>query len=73
MPVFQETAHAARDLRILPSRALPLPRLSPRPQVNTGTDEKYEVIVIGVWTSTPKSFQPNVGTDMTRLARLACS
>lgn len=45
MPVFEETADARRDLRILPSRALPLPRLSP--QIST-TDNEREVVVIGV-------------------------
>jgi len=48
MPVFRETAHAARDLRILPSRVLPLPRRTPRPQKHAENDEKYEVVVIGV-------------------------
>ncbi|KAF2993749.1 hypothetical protein E8E13_001047 [Curvularia kusanoi] len=48
MPVFQETSNAARDLRILPSRALPLPRLSPRPQCS---EEKREVVVIGAGPS----------------------
>lgn len=46
MPVFRETAYAARDLRILPSRVLPLPRRTPRPQKHAGSDEKYEVVVI---------------------------
>ena len=45
MPVFEETADTRRDLRILPSRALPLPRLSPK---ESGTDDKREVVVIGV-------------------------
>jgi phenol 2-monooxygenase len=48
MPVFQETSNAARDLRILPSRALPLPRLSPKPDYSLSAEEKHEVVVIGV-------------------------
>ncbi len=57
MPVFQENAHAARDLRILPSRALPLPRRTPRPQKQAAGDEKYEVVVIGVSNLTPNASQ----------------
>jgi phenol 2-monooxygenase (NADPH) len=52
MPVFRENVHAARDLRILPSRALPLPRRSPPHQQHTNNDEKYEVVVIGVYFPT---------------------
>lgn len=48
MPVFQETSNAARDLRILHSRALPLPRLSTRPGPFSGAQESREVVVIGV-------------------------
>lgn len=48
MPVFQETAYVARDLRILPLRVLPLPRLTPRPHKHAESDEKYEVVAIGV-------------------------
>ena len=52
MPVFQETAHESRDLRVRRSRARPLPRLSAQPEIsqNNGQDgcEKYEVVVIGV-------------------------
>ncbi|KUL85566.1 hypothetical protein ZTR_08059 [Talaromyces verruculosus] len=51
MPVFQETAHESRDLRVRRSRARPLPRLSGQPEIswNNGQDgdEKYEVVVIG--------------------------
>lgn len=50
MPVFQETSNAARDLRILPSRALPLPRLSPVANTASDAEEKREVVVIGVST-----------------------
>src|ERR1700712_2820554 len=46
MPVFQETAYEARDLRILPSRELPLPRLSSKSA--RSEDGEYEVVVIGV-------------------------
>jgi phenol 2-monooxygenase len=49
MPVFQETSSAARDLRVLPSRARPLPRLSPRPSDPAGDAvDQREVVVIGV-------------------------
>ncbi|KAF4994292.1 hypothetical protein FGRMN_5877 [Fusarium graminum] len=51
MPVFQETSSAARDLRILPSRALPLPRLSPLPEPTSATQEHREVVVIGAGPS----------------------
>lgn len=46
MPVYQETSSAARDLRILPSRAPPLPRLTKAPV--TDQEAKHEVVVIGV-------------------------
>lgn len=52
MPVFQEAAHASRDLRVRRSRARSLPRLSAQPEINRNNgqdgDEKYEVVVIGV-------------------------
>lgn len=52
MPVFQETSHASRDLRVRRSRARPLPRLSAQPETGRDNgqdgDEKYEVVVIGV-------------------------
>lgn len=48
MPVFQETSNSARDLRILPSRALPLPRVSPIPDFSLSEEESREVVVIGV-------------------------
>ncbi|KAI9148172.1 3-hydroxybenzoate 4-monooxygenase [Paramyrothecium foliicola] len=51
MPVFQETSNAARDLRILPSRAPPLPRLSPKPDLSFTEEEKREVVVIGAGPS----------------------
>ncbi|KAF5534402.1 phenol hydroxylase [Fusarium mexicanum] len=47
MPVFQETSNAARDQRILPSRALPVPRLSQQPNLSNVSEEHKEVIVIG--------------------------
>lgn len=46
MPVFTEHSAAARDLRVLPSFALPLPRLAPNFQPES-TDEQYEVVVVG--------------------------
>ena len=48
MPVFQETSSTARDLRILPSRAPPLPRLSRKPDSLNTHEEHREVVVIGV-------------------------
>ena len=48
MAIFQDTSNAKRDLRILPSRALPLPRLSPKPNNPSSTEENREVVVIGV-------------------------
>lgn len=49
MPVFTETSSSWRDLRILPSFAPPLPRLTP-PLVRNAAEEaeRYEVVVIGV-------------------------
>ncbi|CAF3596620.1 unnamed protein product [Fusarium graminearum] len=51
MPVFQETSNSARDLRILPSRALPLPRLSEKPDFTNTSEEQREVVVIGAGPS----------------------
>ncbi|CZT15142.1 related to phenol hydroxylase [Ramularia collo-cygni] len=51
MPVFQESSTAARDSRILPSRALPLPRLSPKPAQSSESQEQREVVVIGAGPS----------------------
>jgi phenol 2-monooxygenase len=48
MPVFQETSHECRDFRVLPSRELPLPRLTPRPAQSSSGHDKHEVVVIGV-------------------------
>ncbi|CAD0087747.1 unnamed protein product [Aureobasidium vineae] len=48
MPVFEETSDARRDLRILPSRALPLPRFSPK---TSTTGDEREVVVIGAGPS----------------------
>jgi phenol 2-monooxygenase len=45
MPVFTENSGRDRDARILPSRELPLPRISQRPTVNA---QEREVVVIGV-------------------------
>lgn len=46
MPVFTEHAAASRELRVLPSFAPPLPRLSPIPSPDDQT-EKYEVVIVG--------------------------
>ncbi|KAK7216371.1 hypothetical protein V2G26_004374 [Clonostachys chloroleuca] len=49
MPVFQETAHKERDLRINPTIEPPLPRLTPHPDLSAARDgiERHEVVVIG--------------------------
>jgi hypothetical protein len=46
MPVFTEHAASSRELRVLPSFASPLPRLTPTisPAI---TIEKYEVLIVG--------------------------
>ncbi|KOS36742.1 hypothetical protein ACN38_g12495 [Penicillium nordicum] len=46
MPVFTEHAAASRELRVLPSFASPLPRLTPT-MSPACTTEKYEVVIIG--------------------------
>ncbi|KAJ5263357.1 hypothetical protein N7478_010962 [Penicillium angulare] len=46
MPVFTEYASASRELRVLPSFAPPLPRLTSTAPVDTKT-ERYEVVVVG--------------------------
>lgn len=46
MPVFTEYAAASRELRVLPSFATPLPRLTPG--IRQGSNaEKYEVVIVG--------------------------
>ncbi|KAI2669723.1 hypothetical protein CBS147355_9717 [Penicillium roqueforti] len=47
MPVFADYASSSRDLRVLPSFAPPLPRLTPSFQQENGSQEKYEVVVVG--------------------------
>jgi phenol 2-monooxygenase len=47
MPVFTDFSHSSRDLRVLPSFATPLPRLSPKFEP-AGPEEKYEVVIAGV-------------------------
>ena len=47
MPVFTEYSTSSRDLRVLPSFATPLPRLSPKFEP-VGSEEKYEVVIAGV-------------------------
>lgn len=49
MPVFQETADASRDLRVLPSRALPLPRIGP--DGPPSAQDHREVVVVGAGPS----------------------
>lgn len=44
MPVFTEYASSSRDLRVLPSFAPPLPRLSPTPACD---GDKCEVVIVG--------------------------
>ncbi|OJJ43909.1 hypothetical protein ASPZODRAFT_2113935 [Penicilliopsis zonata CBS 506.65] len=46
MPVFTEYSSSPRDLRVLPSFAPPLPRLSSKFEPEPG-DEKYEVVIVG--------------------------
>ncbi|CZT10970.1 probable phenol monooxygenase [Rhynchosporium graminicola] len=46
MPVFTEYSTTSRDLRVLPSFAAPLPRLTPSYDP-VGDDEKYEVLIAG--------------------------
>lgn len=50
MPVFTERSSSSRNLRVLPSFAPPLPRLSPAFTPTPSVDhvsEKYEVVVVG--------------------------
>ncbi|KAL4889516.1 FAD binding domain-containing protein [Aspergillus ambiguus] len=47
MPVFTEFSSKSRDLRVLPSFAPPLPRLSPPFRASGDGPEKYEVVVVG--------------------------
>jgi phenol 2-monooxygenase len=47
MPVFTEFSTSSRDLRVLPSFAPPVPRLSPTFEPK-GPEEKYEVVIVGV-------------------------
>ncbi|OGM42089.1 phenol monooxygenase [Aspergillus bombycis] len=46
MPVFTEYSAASRELRVLPSFAPPLPRLS-SPFTRVDQTEKYEVVIVG--------------------------
>ncbi|KAJ5595434.1 uncharacterized protein N7459_001642 [Penicillium hispanicum] len=46
MPVFTEYAAASRELRVMPSFAPPLPRLSPNAHTDT-RGEQYEVVIVG--------------------------
>ncbi|KAL4917710.1 FAD binding domain-containing protein [Aspergillus aurantiobrunneus] len=50
MPVFTEFSASSRELRVLPSFAPPLPRLSPaftKPPSQQASQEKYEVVIVG--------------------------
>jgi phenol 2-monooxygenase len=47
MPVFVDFSNSSRDLRVLPSFATPLPRLTPKFEAE-GSEEKYEVVIAGV-------------------------
>jgi phenol 2-monooxygenase len=47
MPVFVDFSNSSRDLRVLPSFATPLPRLTPQFEAE-GSEEKYEVVIAGV-------------------------
>lgn len=53
MPVFTEHSSSSRNLRVLPSFAPPLPRLSPLFEPQNDIDEKYEVVIVGVCCTTP--------------------
>ncbi|KAJ6003004.1 hypothetical protein N7451_005551 [Penicillium sp. IBT 35674x] len=46
MPVFTEYSSASRELRVLPSFAPPLPRLTPPVPLDSKI-EKYEVVIVG--------------------------
>ncbi|KAJ5772311.1 hypothetical protein N7520_002840 [Penicillium odoratum] len=46
MPVFTEYSAASRELRVLPSFAPPLPRLTPPVPLDSKT-ERYEVVIVG--------------------------
>jgi phenol 2-monooxygenase (NADPH) len=48
MPVFTEYAASSRELRVLPSFAPPLPRLSSSFEPNQELEDKYEVVIVGV-------------------------
>jgi hypothetical protein len=47
MRVFTEYSTSSRDLRVLPSFAAPVPRLTPRFDPK-GPEERYEVVIAGV-------------------------
>lgn len=47
MPVFTEYANSSRELRVLPSFAPPLPRLTPAFSGDDEQVEKHEVVVVG--------------------------
>ncbi|KAE8381496.1 FAD binding domain-containing protein [Aspergillus bertholletiae] len=47
MPLFTEHAYSWRDLRVLPSLAPPLPRLTPAFAPPQNGPERYEVVIVG--------------------------
>ena len=47
MPVFTEYSTSSHDLRVLPSFAPPVPRLSPKFE-QAGARERYELVIAGV-------------------------
>ncbi|KAJ5688962.1 hypothetical protein N7462_003354 [Penicillium macrosclerotiorum] len=47
MPVFTEHSLSSRNLRVLPTFAPPLPRLSPPFSFSKSIEEKYEVVIVG--------------------------
>lgn len=51
MPLFTEHASRSRDLRVLPSLASPLPRLTPEFDYFEDGSERYEVVIVGVGRS----------------------
>ena len=57
MPVFTEYSTSSRDLRVLPSFASPLPRLTPSFEP-VCSEEKYEVLIAGV-SIRPKPLEPS--------------
>jgi len=73
MPVFTETSSSWRDLRILPSFAPPLPRLTSQLAKGSADEaERYEVVVIGVSRITRRMAGIQLMQQHSRLDQLAC-